>query len=252
MPSKRLIPSLLLQGGRLVKGAGFGNYRGAGRPESTARAHNAQGADEILILDIEASRLRCEPDYETIRTVANECFMPLTVGGGITTLEIARKCMNAGADKLCVNAVALGNPDIIYELSHVFGSQAIVLAVDVIRSPDGIKLFDHRTGEPVGTPDVLDWIREGVRLGAGEIRLMAVDREGMREGMDLALLEQVRNFVNVPVIIEGGAGSLDHLDTALAAGADGVAVGTMLVFSDNNLVKIKRFLAQKGHDIRIA
>lgn len=252
MLTRRLIPSLLLRGGRLVKGVQFTDYRDAGMPDTTARAHNAQGADELILLDIDASREGRAMDLETVRKVAAECYMPLTVGGGIRSLADARACMQAGADKLCVNTTALDDPDLITHLAKVFGSQAVVLGVDITGDADAPKLYDHRSGTVVPDIDPMGWLTRGVELGAGEIRLAAVYREGTRKGMDLKLLQRVQELVSVPVILEGGAGTLDQLGETMSAGADGVAVGTMLVFSDNNLVKVKRYLAAAGHDMRIA
>ncbi len=252
MLTRRLIPSLLLRGGRLVKGVNFKEYRDAGKPDTTARAHNAQGADELILLDIDASREGRATDIETVGKVAAECYMPLTVGGGIRSLDNARACMNAGADKLCVNTTALDDPDLITRLARVFGAQAVVLGADITGDANAPRLYDHRSGKAVPDFDPMAWLVRGVELGAGEIRLAAVYREGTRKGMDLELLQRVRELVSVPVILEGGAGTLDQLGEAMTAGADGVAVGTMLVFSDNNLVKIKRYLAAAGHDMRIA
>ena len=251
MLKRRLIPSLLLSAGRLVKGTTYENHRDAGRPDTTARAHDAQGADEMILLDIEAGRRKSGPDLEAVRLVAAECSMPLTVGGGIDSLDTARSCMDAGADKLCVTTTALDTPGLIDQLAHVFGAQAVVLGLDVIRVDGQTALFDHRNGNTVPDRPPLDWAREAISRGIGEIRLMAVDREGGRQGMDTALLEPFMAAVNVPIILEGGAGSLDHLNEALRSGADAIAVGTMLTFSDNNLVKIKRYLAGKGHDMRM-
>lgn len=250
MLTRRLIPSMLLSSGRLVKGTRFRDYQDAGNPKTTARAHNAQGADELVLLDIEAARLGRGPDLPTIRTVAAECFMPLTVGGGIRSVEDARDCMDAGADKISVTSGALDDPDLITRLAKVYGAQAVQLGVDITDDGGTPRLYDHRHEKNL--PDPMDWIRRGVALGAGEVRLTAVHREGTRTGMDLDLLARVQALVNVPVILEGGAGDLGHLGAAMEAGADGVAVGTMLVFSDNNLVKIKSFLAAEGHDMRAA
>lgn len=250
MLTRRLIPSMLLKEGRLVKGTRFRDYRDAGNPKTTARAHNAQGADELVLLDIEAARLGRGPDLPAIRMVAAECFMPLTVGGGIRSVEDARDCMDAGADKISVTSGALDDPDLITRLAKVYGAQAVQLGVDITDDGGTPRLYDHRHEKNL--PDPMDWIRRGVALGAGEVRLTAVHREGTRTGMDLDLLARVQALVNVPVILEGGAGDLEHLGAALKAGADGIAVGTMLVFSDNNLVKIKSFLAAEGHDMRAA
>lgn len=252
MLTRRLIPSLLVSGGRLVKGVRFTGYKDAGQPDTTARAHNAQGADELILLDVDASRQRRATDLATIRKVAAECYMPLTVGGGIRSVDDARACMDAGADKLCVTTTALDDPDLIGRLARVFGTQAVVLGIDILGDDETARLYDHRSGKAVASLHPWEWLRRGVGLGAGEIRLAAVDREGTRRGMDLSLLSRAQALVNVPVIVEGGAGTLDHLGEAMSAGADGVAVGTMLVFSDNNLVKIKRYLAAAGHDMRIA
>ncbi len=247
---QRLIPSLLVRGGRLVKGVRFTDYRDAGNPATTARAHNAQGADELFVVDIDASKDRRPADLETIRGVAKECFMPLTVSGNIRSVEDARDCMEAGADKLCVTTTAMDRPSLISELAETFGSQAVVLGADIFNGSDGRRLFDHRTGTGVSS-DWIGWIREGVERGAGEVRVVSVDQEGVRAGMDLEMLSRVRDAVGAPVILEGGAGTLDHLDAAFGAGADGVALGTMLVFSDNNLVKIKRFLASNNRNVRV-
>lgn len=251
MLRQRFIPSLLLRDARLVKGVRFGAHRDAGRPDTTARTYNAQGADEAILLDIDATREGRGPDTETISRVAAECYMPLTVGGGIRTLDDARACMAAGADKLCVNTGAMDNPDLIETLARRYGSQAIVLGVDVAGSTGEPRVYDHRTAR-AGARRAVDWVREGAARGAGEIRLMAVDREGTRTGMDLILLSQVADTVTVPVILEGGAGLLEHIDEAFAAGAAGVAAGTLLVFSDNNIVKIKGFLQSQGRAVRRA
>lgn len=251
MLSRRLIPSLLLSNGRLVKGVRYAAHKDAGRPDTTARAHNAQGADEMILMDIDASRRGRRPDFDAVRAVAAECSMPLTVGGGIRSVEDARDCMAAGADKLCLNTTAIDDPDLITRLARLFGAQAVVLGLDVTRANGRLTLFNHRVGQALTGRDPVAWAKEAVARGAGEIRLMSVDREGTRQGMDLDLMETFMAAVNVPVILEGGAGSLDHLSQALGRGADAVAVGTMLVFSDNNLVKIKRYLAADGHDMRI-
>ena len=246
----RVIPSLLLRNGRLVKGQKFSQHLDAGHPATTARAHNAQGADEIILLDIDASRENRGPDIGWIEKVAAECFMPLAAGGGIRSVEDAKAVIDAGADKIVVNAAALDRPQLLTDIALVFGAQAIVVAVDVVEESNGLKVYDHRHHR-VTDRDALQWIREVVTKGAGEIRICAVDREGTRNGFNLDLLKQAHRSVHVPIIIEGGAGSLADIDAALKAGADGVALGTVLVFSDNNIVKVRRFLAQSGHIVRI-
>lgn len=247
---QRLIPTLLLKNQRLVKGKRYDDFRDAGNPKTTARAHNCQGADELMVLDVDASREKRAPDYETIRMIAEECFMPLTVGGGITNSDIAHACMDAGADKLCLTMTALDNPALISELAHCFGSQAVVVGVDIVNDGSSAGLFDHRSHQILATPDPWRWIQKAVELGAGELRLMAVNREGDLSGYDFELYKKARDLVDVPIILEGGAGSLDHLQAAFEAGVDGVATGAMLVFSDANLVKIKQHMITQGCSIR--
>jgi cyclase len=251
MITKRIIPSLLLTEGRLVKGVQFSHPRDAGNPRTTALAHNSQKADEILLLDIHASRENRPPKFESIAKVAEECFMPLTVGGGIRSLQIARQCMDIGADKLCLNTSALDDPSLITELARIYGSQAIMLRVDVVEEKGEYFLYDHRYGVARQEKDPILWIKEGVDRGAGEISLIAVGREGTRGGLDLEMARRVMEAVDVPVILEGGAGTLEHLDQAFSAGVEALALGTMLVFSDNNIVKIKAFLAMHGHPMRL-
>lgn len=242
---------MLLRDGRLVKGVRYADAKDAGRPETTARVYNAQGADELIVMDIDASKERRRPDFETFGKVAQECFMPLIFGGGLTSIADVHRCMEVGADKICLTATAQDRPDLITEVAEVFGSQAIVLGVDMFPDNRGWKLYDHRSGQVVEGRDPFEWIHEGIERGAGEIRLMNAAREGMREGLDVDLVRAVADVASVPIIIEGGAGTLEHLSEGLSAGADGVALGTMLVFSDNNLVKVKRYLSSTGQDMRL-
>ena len=251
MIRRRIIPSLLLRGGRLVKGVRFGDHRDAGHPVTTARAHNAQGADELVVIDIDASRERRLPDLALVSRIAGECQMPLTVGGGIRGVDDARRCLEAGADKVLINAGAVEVPNLIEDLAHLLGSQAVVLAVDYAERSGVQTLFDYRSRAVTRNRDPLGWMREAVGRGAGEIRLMAVDREGTRRGFDLDFAARALATVRVPIILEGGAGTLSHLDEALMAGADALALGTMLVFADNNLVKVRRYLASAGYPVRV-
>jgi cyclase len=248
---KRLIPSLLLDRGRLVKGVRYANRRDAGNPKTTARAHNAQGADELILMDVSASRERRGPDYETIAAVAAECFMPLTVGGGITSADTARRCMEGGADKLCLTTAALDRPALIGELAEILGRQAVMIGIDVVSDRGERRLFDHRTGRAAARADWTGWMKEAVDRGAGEVRLMSVDREGTRSGFDVELLAEAETLVDVPIILEGGAGNVADIAAAMNEGAAAVAVGTMLVFSDNNLIQIKRHLSNHRHEMRL-
>jgi imidazole glycerol-phosphate synthase subunit HisF len=251
MPFQRLIPTLLIDNARLVKGHYYGDYKDAGAPATTARAHNHQGADELIVVDINAAKNGRGPDLESISNIAVECEMPLCVCGGISNLKDAMKLMDAGADKLMITSGALDRPDLISELATHYGSQAIVLGLDTIRTDEGkLVIYDHRTGKIASDLSPVQWAVQAVSLGAGEIRIMSVDREGSLGGYDFELYHQLSECVEVPLLLEGGAGTLDHLADAFNSGVDGVCVGAMLVFSDSNLVKIKQHMISRGINIR--
>lgn len=242
----RIIPSMLLRKGRLVKGRQFAEHRDAGAPATTARAHSAQGADEVMLLDIDASRTGAEPDFASLEKVASEVQIPLTFGGGLSSSERIHRAIFSGADKVCLTTAALNNPGLIDLGARRFGAQAIVLGIDCLNG----RVFDHverRTHDRL-TPE--EWASESVRRGAGEIRLCAVEREGGRQGLDLDLYTRVRAKVNVPIILEGGIGTLEQIAGAMGSGADSVALGTFLVFTDANLVKIRRYLQNAGIAVR--
>ena len=234
-----------------MKGIGFKDHRDAGNPATTVRAYSAQKADEILLLDIEGTERGDGPDLASVRAVAAECSIPLTVGGGITTSEAAKACLENGADKICLNTSVLNRPDLITECARRFGSQAVVVAVDIISDDDRSGLFDSRTGTPVSERPWLDWISDAAKCGAGEFRLMDVNREGRRTGYNTALLEQARTRTDLPIILEGGAGSLQDLADAMGKDCEALALGTMLVFSDNNIIQVKRFLKNASYPIRL-
>lgn len=251
MLTRRLIPTLLLRQGRLVKGVRYEEHRDAGNPPSITRAHAAQDADEVLLVDIDASRNGGPPDFVAFAKVAEECTMPLTLGGGLSSFDLAQRAMQTGADKLAFTGPALDNPALLDQVARRFGAQAVVLGLDVTQEEDGAyHLYDHRTGRPLEGRSPIVWAKEAVDRGAGEIRLMAVHREGTRIGFDLDLYRLIAEAVSVPIILEGGAGTLDHLDAALAAGVDALGLGTMLVFSDNNIVKVRQYLLGCGHTLR--
>lgn len=248
---QRLIPTLLLKDKRLVKGQNYQQLRDAGNPRTTARVHNHQGADELIILDIIASNLQIAPDIKSIQGIAEECFIPLCVGGGINTLEIAQSCLDVGADKLFLSTTAMDQPELISKLAQCFGSQAIVVGIDITYDKNNEAcLFDHRSHTIINNKDPWDWLVHVVELGAGEVRLMAVDREGTFLGYDFSLYQKARGLVDVPIILEGGAGSLEHLQMAFEKGVDGVATGAMLVFSDSNLIKIKKHMITNLYKVR--
>jgi len=250
LPTNRIIPSLLLRGGRLVKGVRFARHVDAGAPATTCRAHSAQGADELLLLDIDASRNNQPPDFAALSDVAAEAQVPLTFGGGLTDISLIRRALEMGADKICLTTSALDSPRLIAEAAQLFGAQSVVVGIDVTMHAGNPMLFDHRTGREMAAPTLDSWVSQAVGHGAGEIRLCAVDREGTRSGLDIALFERIRKLVNVPIILEGGAGSLPDVAAAMKQGADSIALGTLLVFSDNNLVKVRRFLGERGLRVR--
>lgn len=234
-----------------MKGRRFAEYRDAGHPAGTARAHNHQGADELVVCDIDASKQGRGPDLAAVGSVADNCFVPLTVFGGVRTIDTALACFDVGADKLGLTTSAVEEPALIERLAHRFGAQAVVVGIDVLRTADGgLGLYDHRCRGAVAGRDPLDWARECVARGAGEIRLLSVDREGGLAGYDLELLTVFRETVDVPIVLEGGAGSLEHIEAAYRAGVDGAAVGAMLVFTDANLVKIKQHLRSNACSVR--
>lgn len=247
---KRLIPSILIQNGRLVKGKTYDDFIDAGGAATTARAHNAQGADEIIVCDINASKLGQEPDFETLRAIAEECFMPLTFFGGINSIDLALKAMDCGADKIGITSCAYDNPALINQLAMRYGNQAIVLGLDIIRTEENnYRLFDHRSKKAL-SEDPLDFAKMCIDRGVGEIRIMAVHNEGSHKGLDLGLFNYIRGEVMVPIILEGGSGSLHDLEEAYQNGVDAISVGSMLVFSDANLVKIKQHMRTKKIHLR--
>jgi cyclase len=250
VPANRIIPSLLLRDGRLVKGVRFGEHRDAGAPATTCRAHSAQGADEILLLDIDASRQGRPPDFSALAVVAKEIQIPLTFGGGLTSIDLIHQAIEGGADKVCLTTAALDKPDLIDLAAHRFGAQAVVVGVDVLRDGTQAGLYDHRRRTTLTACGLDQWVDEVVARGAGEVRLCAVDNEGTREGLDIELYHRVRSRINVPIILEGGAGDLPQVVAAMKAGVDSIGLGTLLVFSDNNLVKIRRFLGAAHLKVR--
>ncbi len=248
---QRIIPSLLIKGNRLVKGTRFGSFRDAGNPRTTARAYNNQSADELLVLDISASKKQRMPDIEQIRSIADECFVPLTVGGGIRSVDDALACLDSGADKVCLNTAAIDNPTLIQKLAHKLGSQAIVVSIDLVKKADGkYGLYDHRKKAIIEDKDPLLWVTRCVEQGAGEIRLMNVEREGTLRGFDLEAYRSIREMVDIPIVVEGGAGELTDLEAAINLGVNGVGIGAMLVFSDANLVKIRQYLLSRSANVR--
>ncbi len=250
--AKRIIPCLDIAGGRVVKGVKFVELRDAGDPVESARAYEAQGADELTFLDITASHEERDTIVDVVRAVAAQVFMPLTVGGGIRAAADVRKMLLAGADKVSLNTAALNNPAIIDETAEMFGSQCIVLAVDARRNEaGGWTVYTHGGRRPTER-DAVAWIREGVERGAGEILLTSMDADGTKDGYDLALTRAASDAVGVPVIASGGAGNLDHLVEAVTeGGADAVLAASIFHFGEYTIEQAKKHMKAAGVDVRL-
>jgi cyclase len=247
----RIIPCLDTDGERVVKGVNFVGLRDAGDPAALAARYNAEGADELVMLDIAASRDRRPTFLETIRRVASELAIPLTAGGGIRTLEDGRAVVRAGADKVTVNTAAVRRPDLISELSREFGAQAVVLAIDAKRAGDHWDVT-VRGGRESASLDAIEWARMAVGRGAGEILLTSVDRDGTQSGFDVALTAAISSSVNVPVIASGGAKSPQHFVEIFQQGAADAALAAS-IFHDKlqSIRTLKEFLAARGVEVRL-
>lgn len=251
MLARRIIPCLDVKDGRVVKGVHFVNLRIAGDPVEQARLYDQMGADELVFLDISASPEGRDTTAEMVRRVADEVFLPLTVGGGIRSVEDMRAILLAGADKVSINTAAVRQPDMIAHGAERFGSQCIVLAIDARRVPQGgWEVYTHGGRVPTGL-DALEWAQRGVALGAGEILLTSMDADGALSGYDIHLTRAVAERVQVPVIASGGAGKLSHFSDVLTTGKASAALAASL-FHDHVLTvgQVKRYLIQQGIPIR--
>jgi len=251
MLARRIIPCLDVKGGRVVKGVHFVNLRDAGDPVEQARIYDRMGADELVFLDITASPEGRQTIAEMVRRVADEVFLPLTVGGGIRSLEDIRHILLAGADKVSLNTAAVQNPTILTEGAERFGCQCIVLAIDARRVPGGgWEVYTHGGRKPTGM-DAVAWACKGVELGAGEILLTSMDADGALRGYDIELTRTIAEQVNVPIIASGGAGKLEHFAEVLTRGKADAALAASL-FHDKKLTvgQVKRFLIECGIPIR--
>ncbi len=251
MLAKRIIPCLDVDHGRVVKGVKFVNLTDAGDPVEVAAAYERQGADELTFLDITASHEEREILLETVARTAEQVFMPLTVGGGIRSLDDIRALLKAGADKVSINTAAIRDPDFVTRAARFFGSQCIVVAIDAKRRPvDGWEVYTHGGRNPVGW-DAVDWAQRVEELGAGEILLTSMDAAGSRDGFDIALTRSVSEAVNIPVIASGGAGTLAHLYQALNEGrADAVLAASIFHFRHYTIGEAKEYLVQRGVVVR--
>jgi len=251
MLCKRLIPCLDVKDGRVVKGVRFVELRDAGDPVAAALAYDAQGADELVFLDITASHEGRATMLDVVRRTAEGIYMPLTVGGGIRSLEDIRTLLRAGADKVSLNTAALERPALVTEAARAFGSQCIVVAIDAKSVNRHWEVFTHGGRRPAGR-DAVEWAREVERLGAGEILLTSMDRDGTGDGYDIALTRAVAEAVSVPVIASGGVGRLEHLREGLVEGrADAALVATLFHFGQHTVPEAKRYLHARGVPVRL-
>jgi cyclase len=251
MHYKRVIPCLDVDAGRVVKGTEFVNLRDAGDPVELAAHYDAEGADELVFLDITATHEKRDTVAELARRTADDVFVPFTIGGGIRSVADAQAVLDAGADKVSVNSAAVADPELLNELSGVFGAQCVVLAIDGKRRAggEGWEVFVAGGRTPTGR-DAVEWAREGTARGAGEILLTSMDRDGTEDGYDLALTSAVAEAVGVPVIASGGAGELHHLVEALQAGADAVLCASIFHYGRFRVREAKEALAAAGVAVR--
>ena len=248
----RVIPCLDVDEGRVVKGIRFQEMRDAGDPVELARVYDAEGADELTFLDISASHEGRSTTMEIVSRTAEQVFIPLTVGGGVGSVEDVHRLLRAGADKVAVNTAAIHRPELVAEIADRFGRQVLVLSVDARRAPgtdSGFEVTTHGGRRSAGL-DAVDWARRAAELGAGEILLNAMDADGTRDGFDLDLIRLVRSEVSIPVVASGGAGRVEHFPPAVEAGADAVLAATVFHFGTLRVGEVKRSLADAGHPVR--
>jgi cyclase len=249
MLARRIVPCLDVKDGRVVKGINFLELRDAGDPVEQAAAYDAQGADEVCFLDISASPEGRSTLVDVVARTADQVFAPLTVGGGVRSVADAERLLEAGADKIAVNTAAIRTPELVAEISARFGNQAIVVAVDAKRRPGGWEVYSHGGRTPEGL-DALVWCRRVADLGAGELLVTSMDRDGTGQGYDLELIRAIASSVTVPVIASGGVGELAHLAEGLEAGADAVLAASIFHFGRHTIPEAKAFLAARGIAVR--
>jgi cyclase len=250
--SVRVIPCLDVDAGRVVKGVNFVDLRDAGDPVELAARYDAEGADEVVFLDITASSSARDTIVDVANRTAEQVFIPFTVGGGVRTVEDARRLLRAGADKVSVNTAAVSRPQVVTELSDEFGAQCVVVAIDARRAPGGFEVFTHGGRKPTGL-DAVSWAAECQRLGAGEILLTSMDRDGTKDGYDTELTRAVSEACDLPVIASGGAGTLDHLaEAAIEGKADAVLAASIFHFGEYTVAEAKAHMAAAGITVRPA
>lgn len=246
----RVIPTLLWKGVGLVKGVGFDSWRRIGPVLPAIKVYNTRDVDELVLVDIAANSAGEGPDLESVSEFAEECFVPFTVGGGVRDTAQIQQLLRAGADKVCINTAAYELPDLISGAARRFGSQCVVVSIDARRFPDGWRCYSHSGARETGRSPG-EWAREVVARGAGEILITSIERDGTMQGYDLALIEQVVQAVNVPVVASGGAGNYEHMRQAIQeAGASAVAAASMFHFTEQTPAEAKKALARSGIAVR--
>lgn len=246
----RIIPTLLWKNYTLVKGRSFNSWRRIGTIIPAIKVYNTRQVDELIIVDIEANSQNREPDYSTIEEFSAECFMPLTVGGGITSTEHIKKILRAGADKTSINTAAYANPDLIRDGARLFGSQCIVASIDA-RRIDGKHICFSHSGTVNTGREVVDWAKQLESLGAGEILITSIDNDGTMEGYDLELIKKVSDAVNIPVIAQGGAGNYNDMYLAISQGnAQAVSAASIFHFTESTPLEAREYLSSKGIAVR--
>ncbi|MGD2278913.1 MAG: imidazole glycerol phosphate synthase subunit HisF [Candidatus Omnitrophota bacterium] len=251
MLAKRIIPCLDVKDGRVVKGVNFVNLRDAGDPVDNAKVYNDEGADELVFLDITASYEARKTMVDVVRRVAEQVFMPFTVGGGISTNEDIRDLLNAGCDKVSINTAAVNRPEFVREASGRFGTQCIVVAIDAKRKPDGSWEVYVKGGRDATGKDAVGWARQVEEFGAGEILLTSMDRDGTKDGFDTELTRAITEAVNIPVIASGGCGKLEHfLEVFRDTGADAALAASVFHFREFSVGEVKEYLKKNGIVVR--
>ena len=248
----RVIPCLDVDNGRVVKGVNFTGLKDAGDPVELAARYDREGADELTFLDVSASVAGRGTMLDVVRRTAEQVFIPLTVGGGVRSVDDVDQLLRAGADKVSINTSAIARPELLRELAARFGSQCIVLSVDARRAqgqPSDFEVTTHGGSKSAGI-DAIDWARRGAELGAGEILLNSMDGDGTKAGFDLELITKVRDAVTIPIIASGGAGRPDHFPPAINAGADAVLAASIFHFGEVSIEEVKTSLAQAGYEVR--
>ena len=247
--SIRIIPCLDVTEGRVVKGVNFVNLVDAGDPTELAKGYNHEGADELTFLDISASSSGRQTTIEAVRRTAEQVFIPLTVGGGIRSVDDVDKLLRAGADKISINTAAINRPELINEIANNFGSQVLVLSVDARRANGSYEVTTYGGRESAGL-SAISWVKQACDLGVGEILLNSMDADGTREGYDLQMISDIRSICKVPLIASGGAGKLEDFASALDAGADALLAASVFHFGTFRITDVKNYLKQRGYNVR--